>query len=602
MVTTNSELVRAKVKSMPSDPGVYLMKDSAGKIIYVGKATSLTKRVHSYFVGNNHTPKTQELVKHICDIDYFVTNSEAEALVLELNLIKRYRPYYNIDLKDDKGFPYIRIPVKDEWPTVEVVRHISDDGARYFGPFSSARSIRMTLENVKAVFPFRNCTGAVNTKRTRPCLEYDIHHCSAPCMGYISHDAYHKTIKDIIAFLEGRDKTVSQSLYKEMNEYSEAMEYEKAAVIRDRILALDKIISWQKMSVKIQGNIDAIAIAKDDDQCCCQVFMIRNSGIIGREQYILKGTSDETDSDIITSFVEQYYSVATSIPPEIVTEFPVNDPDIIKEYLSQKRNASVKLTVPQRGPRKELIGIVKENAERGLVQMRIKNTHLPSQAIPALKELQEILGLKDIPHRIEGYDISNTQGHQSVASMVVFEEGKPANQKYRKFKIKNVDGPNDFASLQEVLTRRLKRLGDPDFKTPDLILIDGGKGQLNAVMEAVGKLGNITIPFISLAKQHEEIFVPGKVESIQLPESSLARQLLQRVRDESHRYAIGFHRSLRNKNTFDSLLDVIPGIGKKRKAQLLKEYGSIEGIKNASLDDLTKSVGTVLALKIKQYL
>jgi excinuclease ABC subunit C len=602
MVNTNSELVRAKVKSLPSNSGVYLMKDINGKIIYVGKAINLSNRVKSYFTGNTHTPKTNELVKHICDIEYYVTNTEAEALVLELNLIKRYRPYYNIALKDDKGFPYIRINLNDEWPTVDLVRSLHDDGAKYFGPFSSARSIRITVETLRNMFPFRNCEGKVNTHRTRPCIEYDMHKCTAPCMGYISHEDYRKIILNVISFLEGKDKQILKQLKEQMDNYSENLEFEKAAEIRDRIQSIEKILNWQKMSVMVKGNLDAIAFARDDNQCCVQVFMIRNSSILGREQFILKGTADESDSMVMSSFVEQYYSVSTNIPGTIITEFPVENEQVIKDYLREQRNAAVTLSVPTKGARKSLIKIVKENAEKGLVQMRIKNTHLPSQIKPALEELKEILKLDKIPRRIEGYDISNTQGHQSVGSMVVFEDGKPANKKYRKYKIRTVEGPNDFASLMEVLTRRLTHVGEDFATTPDIILIDGGKGQLNSVMEAVHKLGDFNITFISLAKQHEEIFIPGEEESLKLPESSLARQLLQRVRDESHRYAIGFHRSLRDKNTFVSLLDVVPGIGPKKKQALMKSFGSVDNIRQASVEELAEVVGNSSAQKIKQYL
>ncbi len=601
----NPLLVRAK--QLPTDPGVYIMKNAAGKVIYVGKAVNLRNRVKSYFMKTGHDPKTEQLVANVTDFEFFIVASEEEALILELNLVKKFRPHFNIRLKDDKGFPYLKIDLTEEWPRVQVVRHIASDGARYFGPFANQRSIMHAMDVVKSIFPFRSCEIKLDGHTRRPCLEHDMHHCVAPCAGKITRGEYMEIIHELILFLEGKQKPLEQHLHQQMHLASEIMQYEKAAWIRDQIKAVEQVIAWQKMAAKVKGDQDVIAFAPDKDQALVQLFFVRGGKLIGREAFTLQGVVEEKPEQIMTDFVQQYYSATTSIPPLILVQFPVLEKEVVQNWLSSRRGKPVVLRVPERGPSRALMQTVEENAVKGVEQLRIKNLSQPSALEAALNELKEQLGLESPPERIEGYDISNIQGKMAVGSMVVFEEGKSAPARYRRFRIKGVLQANDYAMLQEVLRRRFTRVpehkNDQGWALPDLVLIDGGKGQLSAAREAMEETGADAIPTLGLAKENEEIFLPGKSEPISLPVTSPGLQLLQRVRDEAHRFALGYHQNIRKKEALTSVLDDVPGIGPHRKRALLKHFGTFQNIRLASIEELTKVSGItpLIAQKIKEF-
>ena len=589
-------LINEQLKQLPVNPGVYLMKDAGGKIIYVGKAGNLGNRVRSYFQPSAKLePKTRQQVTEVQELEFFITNSEYEALILENNLIKRYRPFYNIRLKDDKGYPYIRINLNEDWPTVSFTRSLRDDGARYFGPFTSPWSVKQTLKVLESIFRFRTCEKPITGTDKRPCLKYHLGHCLAPCTGFVSKDEYKEAIKQIVLFLEGKRDKVIREFELEMKSASEALNFERAAQLRDRIGAIKNVIEGQKIAAKVSSNEDVIAFVTEKDQTYVQVFFVRSGKLIGRESFVLTGTNAEEPKQIMTSFVKQYYGSATNIPPLLLLQYPIDDKEAIRNWLKQKRDGPVEISVPRQGSKKELVQIVIENAEQGLKQMKVKQFAAPALVESALKEIQEKLGLPRPPERIEGYDISNIQGKEAVGSMVVFENGRAKPSHYRRFRIKTVTEANDYAMLHEVLSRRFKRMtadkSEQDTKEtwgllPDLVLIDGGKGQLHAAHTAMKEAGAGALSIASLAKENEEIFIPGRSSPIVLPRNSPALQLIQRVRDESHRFAVAYFTKVHKKKTFTSLLDNIPGIGPKRKRTLLKQFGTVKGIKEASTEAL----------------
>ncbi len=607
-------LIAEQLKQLPASPGVYLMRDADRNTLYVGKAANLHNRVRSYFgAGQKLSPKLERMVARVNDLDCFVTNSEQEALILELNLIKRYRPRYNVRLKDDKTFPYLKIALNEDWPRVYTTRHLEEDGGRYFGPFASAKSVRQTLKVLKGIFPFRSCSRTITGTDSRPCLEYYIHHCLGPCIGAVSKEEYAEVIRQVILFLEGKQEIVVQELESKMKVAAEALNFEKAALLRDQIQAMDRVIEGQRIATRVRGEEDVIAFAQAQDQAYVQVFFIRSNKLMGRESFVLQGTYSEQPQKIMTSFIKQFYNSTPYIPPLLVLQYPVEDGAIIENWLQGKRGAKVKIQVPRRGNKKQLVKTVAENARQGLEQLKIKQLATPTAVTAALAEIKQELHLPHLPSRMEGYDISNIQGTAAVGSMVVFEQGKPKPSHYRRFRIKTVSGANDYAMLQEVLGRRFKRtsLKSSDVSTPntwavlpDLILIDGGKGQLNAARAAINEAGAGSIPIASLAKENEEIFLPQKRQPITLPRSSPGLQLLQRLRDEAHRFAIGYHQKIHKRETFASALDTIPGIGTKRKRALLKQFGSVQAIREASPEELaaTRSMNRDLAQKIKEYL
>ena len=605
-----SNLITEQLRQLPTTPGVYLMRDAEGNILYVGKAANLHQRVRSYFAARQKlSPKLKRMVARVNDFDFFVTSSEQEALILELNLIKRHHPRYNVRLKDDKTFPYLKIDLGEDWSRVQITRRLEEDGARYFGPFASARSVRQTLKMIKGIFPFRSCSKTITGTNLRPCLEYHIRHCLGPCIGAVSQEEYTEVIRQVILFLEGKQERVVQELEGKMEKAAEALDFEKAALLRDQIQAVNKVVEGQRIATTVRGEQDAIALASDKDQAYVQVFFIRNGKLIGRENFVLQGTRYEEPPQIMTSFIKQFYASAPYIPPVLLLQHPVEDARVIEDWLQSKKGAKVHIQVPRRGNKKQLMKLVAENAERGLEQLKIKQLAAPATLSAALAEIERELRLPRLPLRMEGYDISNIQGTAAVGSMVVFDKGTPKPSHYRRFRIKAVAGANDYAMLREVLRRRFKRSLKSDASDtwvilPDLILIDGGKGQLNAALSAMDEVGTGSMPMASLAKENEEIFVPQRAKPIILPRQSPGLQLLQRLRDEAHRFALGYHQKIHKRETFASALDTIPGVGPKCKRALLKQFGSVRAIKEASIEELaaTRSISQSLARRIKGYL
>ncbi len=602
--------ITEQLKRLPHRPGVYIYRDAAKNIIYVGKASDLHHRVRSYFQSPTKlTPKTQRLVEHIADIDFYVANSEQEALIMELNFIKQYRPRYNIMLKDDKSFPYLKIDIKEKWPRVYVTRRFEQDGGRYFGPFSNSGSVKQTLRILKRLFPLRFCSKDITGKATRPCLEYHLGHCLAPCTGNVHPEDYAQVIKEVTLFLEGKRDNVIKELQAKMSRASEAMDFENAARIRDQIQSMHEVIEGEKIAAVIRGEEDVIAFVQEGDQAYVQVLFVRDNKLTGREGFLMQGARQEEPVQIMTGFIKQYYSSSPQIPPLLLIQYPVEDKDVIREWLKSKRGGAVDIIVPRQGVKKQLIDIAAENARQGFEQIKIKEITSSKSLEAALSELETELKLPSTPNRMEAYDISNIQGTSAVGSMVVFENGKPKTSNYRRFKIKTVEGANDYAMLQEVLRRRFKHAGvstsqqDTWSIKPDLVLIDGGKGQLNAALEVFKEL-ELNTPLASLAKENEEIFLPKRAKPLVLAKSSAGLQLLQRLRDEAHRFAISYFSSLHRKKSFTSVMDGIPGIGPRRKNALLRQFGSVQRIREASIDELVAAAGVspTQAKKIKEYL
>jgi excinuclease ABC subunit C len=606
-----SSLIEEQLKRLPRRPGVYLMRNAEKTILYVGKAADLHSRVRSYFQATHKlTPKIQRMVEQIADIDFYVASSEQEALIMELNFIKQYHPRFNVHLKDDKTFPYLKIDIKENWPRVYVTRRFEQDGGRYFGPFASAKSVKQTLRLLKRIFPFRVCSKAFNGKALRPCLEYHLGHCLAPCTGTVTPAEYAQVINEVILFLEGKQEKVARELKERMNRASGAIDFEKAAVLRDQLQAIHEVIEGEKIAAVIRGEEDLIAFVPEGDQAYVQVLFVRSNRLTGKESFLLQGTRQEEPKQIMTSFIKQYYSSCPQIPPLLLLQYPVEDKLIIEEWLKSRRGSRVEIRVPRRGVKKQLIDIAAENARQGLEQLKIKEMAAPGSLDAALDEIERELKLKAPPLRMEAYDISNIQGSSAAGSMVVFEKGRPKPAHYRRFRIKTVTGANDYAMLQEVLRRRFKHasagaVATPDTWSvlPDLVLIDGGKGQLNAALAVLQEI-NITVPLASLAKENEEIFLPRRKQPIILPRSSPGLRLLQRLRDEAHRFAISYYASMHRRKTFTSALDGIPGIGPQRKSALLRQFGSIQRIREASVEELVAATGMThdQANRIKEYL
>ncbi len=610
---TNS-LVTAQLSQLPASPGVYLMRDAEGNILYVGKAANLHNRIRSYFGARQKLSlKLERMVARVNDIDFFVTNLEQEALILECNLIKRHHPRYNVRLKDDKTFPYLKISLNEDWPRIYFTRRVEEDGGRYFGPFASARSVRQTLKVLKGIFPFRSCTRSITGADSRACLEYHLNLCVGPCIGAVSRPEYAEVIRQVTLFLEGKQETVVQGLESKMKKTAQALDFEKAALLRDQIQAIDRVIEGQKIATTVRGEQDVIAFASNKDQACVQVFFIRSGKLIGRESFVLQGTTSEEPKHIMSSFIKQFYGSAPYIPPLLLLQHPVEDKTIIENWLQSKRGTKVHIQVPYRGNKRQLVKIVAENAEQGLQQLKLKQQAAPAALTEALAEIERELQLPRLPLRMECYDISNIQGKAAVGSMVVFDKGKPKPSHYRRFRIKTVSGADDYAMLQEVLRRRFKRSNLQKSDTsitntwavlPDLVLVDGGKGQLNSALAVMREAGAGFVPAASLAKENEEVFIPQKTEAIILPGSSPGLQLLQRLRDEAHRFALGYHQKIRRRETFASALDTVPGIGPSRKRALLKQFGSVRAIREASTEELAvaRGMSQSLAQKIKEFL
>lgn len=600
-----------QLNRVPASPGVYQMRDAGGNILYVGKAANLYHRVRSYFgAGQKLTPKMENMVSRVADIDFYVTSSEQEALILEATLIKRHHPHYNVNLKDDKSFPYLKISTGEEWPRIYSTRRLEPDGARYFGPFASARSLKQTLKVIKRIFPFRNCSRKITGTDRRACLEYYLGHCVAPCIGAVNHREYAEVIKEVILFLEGKQEKIIRELERKMKRAAEELDFERAARLRDQVQSIRGVIEGQKIAATVRGEQDAVAFVQDRDQAYVQVFLVRSNRLTGRESFVLRGTRQETPSRIMADFIQQFYSASPQVPPRLLLQHPPEDAGVIREWLGSKRGGPVSIQVPRRGVKKQLIDIVAENARYGLEQLKIKQLSGPRVLETALEEIEKELGLPGLPERMEAYDISNIQGQSAVGSMVVFENGKSKPEHYRRFGIRTVAGADDYAMLREVIGRRFRRAaregsgGSGWAIMPDLVLIDGGRGQLNAAVAVMEALGVDQVPVASLAKENEEIFVPGRAKPIVLSRSSPGLQLLERLRDEAHRFAVTYFQKVHKRRTFGSALDGVPGIGPKRRRALLKAFGSVRAIREAPVAELAAAgkITETLARKVKEAL
>lgn len=609
------------LKNLPDKPGVYLMKNSLGEVIYVGKAKILKNRVKSYFQNSkNHSEKVRVMVKNISEFEYIVTDSEIEALILECNLIKKYSPKYNILLKDDKFYPFIKITIKDDYPRVFVTRNFAKDGSKYFGPYTNGAAVYETINLIYKIFPLRTCKLAIreNGEKVRPCLNYHIKKCFGPCGGHITKEEYGKMISDIIDVLSGKETYVTKMLKDEMERAAEELEFEKAAALRDKILSIEAIVEKQKIFKTMEGDEDFINIEQDEKDSCIQVFFSRDGKIIGREHFIFENTANEGIGEIIEEFIATFYGGTAKVPKTIFVP-EINELELMEEYLTIKRGSKVWIKVPQKGQKKDMLEMVKNNAQ--ITLEKFKDKYLKDKELNrvSLLELQELLSLDEWPSRIEAYDISNIQGVDSVGTMIVFEEGRAKNSDYRRFKIKTVKGANDYDSMREILTRRfnhgldeIKAIQQRDLKLsagkfstfPDLIMMDGGKGQVNIALEVLKSL-NIDIPVCGLVKddKHQTRGIVYNNKELIINRGSNLMQLIRRIQDEVHRFAITYHRSLRDKRTLHSILDDIPNVGEKRRRALLMKFGSVDNIKKATIEELldTQSIDKKSAQSIYNY-
>ena len=626
------ESVLHQVRSLPETPGVYIMRDARGDVIYIGKARRLRNRVRSYFGSSRSLePKVRFLAEAARVIEHVVTRNEAEALHLEATLVKRYQPPHNVRLKDDKHYPYLKVDVQHPWPRVTITRRVANDGARYFGPYASAGSVRRTLDVVKKLFPWRSCTKEITGDDARPCLDYFIKRCIAPCTSYCTKEEYDAVIAETILFLEGRSAEVLKHTRGEMERAAANLEFERAARLRDQVAAIVKVTERQQMATTTNVDADVFALARADDEACVQVFFVRGTVVADTDSFMLDGTKDTSDAEVLSAFLAQFYADATYVPRTVLLPFQPADCEELEVVLRERRGGAVELAVPVRGERRGLVQTAEENARESLRMHHVRWVVDRDKTESALNLLAEELDLPAPPHRIECYDISTIQGTSTVASMVVFHDGRPANNQYRRFRIKTVDGQDDFASMKEVLTRRFRRIAErrrallgaasaaesaevaasiseapetaepaeaavpdepsPWDEVPDLVIIDGGKGQLGIALDVMRNLGLRDIPVCGLAKQQEEIFVADVADSIMLPRQSEALYLVQRIRDEAHRFAITYHRQVRGKAAVQSALDVIPGVGPKRKRALLRKFGSVKAIREASVEEIASTVG-----------
>ena len=586
-----SDTLAEKLQSLPALPGVYLFRDAQGTVLYVGKAVSLRSRVRSYFHKSaDLSIKTRRLVEKIADLEWIVTDTELEALVLECNLIKRYRPPYNIRLRDDKQYPFLCLTTSEPFPRLMLARRAKNDGNRYFGPYSGSRPVYQTIHLLNRLFPLVTCGEAFSGEPVRkPCLYYHMGRCPAPCAGLADKERYGEAVREVEMFLSGKHEKLLKRLYGQMEQAAERLEFERAAALRDQIRAVEQVIMQQKVVSTDMVDRDVLAYAADEQRSLVQMFFIRGGKLIGQQTFFLDGASGEDQRAALQEFLKQYYDQAQDVPGEILLPAPIEEAHIIEQWLRQKKGKRVALHAPRRGGKKKLLEMALTNAELALEQARQQWLQKKAQQEAVLLALQEALGLETPPRRIEAYDISNIQGHAPVGVMVVLKEGKPSKSDYRRFSIKYLpETPNDFAMMKEVIHRRLQEAqkGNPKFtELPQLMLIDGGKGQLNAALEAMGEVG-LQVPAIGLAKRFEEVYLPGRSEPLILPKDSPALHLLQAVRDEAHRFAVEYHRKLRLKRATSSVLDDIPGVGPKRKQVLLKHFGSVKRLKEASVEDI----------------
>ncbi|MDB1922812.1 excinuclease ABC subunit UvrC [Clostridium tertium] len=609
------------LKNLPEKPGVYIMKNSLGEIIYVGKAKILKNRVRSYFQhSKNHSEKVKVMVKNISEFEYIVTDSEMEALILECNLIKKHSPRYNIALKDDKFYPFIKITTNDDYPRVFVTRKYAKDGAKYFGPYTNGTAVYETITLINKIFPIRTCKLLINEggEKVRPCLNYHIKKCVAPCAGYVTKEQYSEMINDIMDILNGKDKTIIKTLKKDMEDASMNLEFEKAAKYRDKILAIEAIVEKQKIFKTMEGDEDFINIYQDEKDSCIQIFFSREGKITGREHFIFENTADDKIGEVLEDFITSFYGGTAKIPRTIYVP-DIEDSELIEDFLTIKRGAKAWIKIPQKGQKKDMLEMVRNNAKITLEQFKDKFLKEKEVNRISLEELQYLLDLDESPFRIEAYDISNIQGVDSVGTMVVFEEGKSKNSDYRRFKIKSVKGANDYDSMREILERRfshgleeIKKIQERNLNFssgkfssfPDLIMMDGGKGQVNVALEVLEKL-NISIPVCGLVKddKHQTRGIIYNNKELIINRSTNLMQMIRRIQDEVHRFAITYHRTLRDKRTLHSILEDIPNVGEKRRRNLLMKFGSVENIKNATLEELleTPSIDKKAAQSIVDY-
>jgi len=603
-----------KLETLPDRPGVYIYRSADGKVIYVGKAVVLKNRVRSYFhEAARHEPRTRRLVSEIANLEWIVTDTEVEALILENELIKRYRPRYNVRLKDDKTYPYIKLHWHDDFPKVSIVRRMERDGARYYGPFTSAYAVRQTLDVLRRVFPYLDCNRVITGNDPKPCLYYHIKRCAGPCIGAVSRDEYRAIIAGLGAFLEGDSDTVLKQLGARMQFAAENLQFERAAMLRDQIRAAQQIVERQKVVSGRQEDEDVIAFAQDErtGEACVQVFFIRHGKLIGRESFVLEGVQPEANGELMAAFVKQFYDDAAFVPPSIMLQKDLDERNIIEQWLRSRRGGhKVTLKVPKRGPKQALMKLAAENASATLASLQAQWQADTNRQTEALSQIQEALGLQSPPGRIECFDISTLQGTNTVGSMVVFAKGAPLKSDYRRFNVKGHGSqgePDDYASMREVLRRRFRRaveaaVCDPGSKArssdaawrilPDLLIVDGGKGQLGVAMEVLAEYGlSEVVPVAGLAKQREELFLPGRAHPVMLPPGSQGLFLVQRIRDEAHRFAITAHREKRSKASVTSELDAVPGIGPARRRALLKHFGSLDAIREASVEQLAAAPG-----------
>lgn len=577
--------LQSKLRHLPDQPGVYLFKDATGEILYIGKAAALANRVRSYFLkGADYSPKTTLLVSQIADLETIVTRSELEALILESNLIKRHRPKLNVVLRDDKQYPYLRLPIKEDFPRLSIVRRVQKDGALYYGPYTPAGALRETLKVIKKVFPLATCTIEIDGKAERACIEFEIKRCMAPCTGNQSKEDYQKIVTQVRQFLEGRDRELLDDLRVQMAATAEREEFEEAARLRDRLFNIERTLEKQRITQTTATDQDVIGIARHGAAVDLQLLFVRGGLLIGRQDFFWREAAEASDEELVRSAIEQFYNKDGQPPKELLLPVDLDDATVIEEWLSDKRGDKVRLVAPERGAKHQLLLLAEENAAAAVTD-HLRDELLDRQAVD---ELQRLLRLLNPPERIEGFDISNTMGNQSVASMVVWERGQMKKSDYRRFKIRTVTGANDFASIQEVVLRRYR--ATEDLARPDLILIDGGLGQLAAAMEGLKEAGQPSIAVIGLAKargeKDERIFLPGRKNPIMLRPNSPATHLVQRIRDEAHRFALTFHRRLRSKALLTSQLDQIIGVGEIRRASLLRRFKTLEGLAAASDEDL----------------
>ena len=584
--TEQQAYILEKVSHLPTTPGVYLWRDKYQRIIYVGKAINLRNRVRSYVQQDmNRSVKVTAMMRRAWDVETIQTKTEMEALILEATLIKEHHPKYNIMLRDDKTYPYVKVTVQEEYPRLFMTRRLERDGAKYFGPFTDVTAVHHVLRILRSYYPLRTCK---SMKVERPCLQYHMHYCEGPCMKYVTVEAYRKYIDDIVALFEGKQVQVIQEITSKMEQASEELEFELAAKYRDDLLSIQKVQEKQRM-VTQRGDMDVLGMAIDGPMACIQLFFIRSGRLLGRENYFVQHEGDSPEL-VMTEFIKQYYGGSTFIPKELLLPMDSVDRELFSEWFTSMKGQQVEVSVPQRGYKKDLIKMAEENAQNFLAERRRQWQYTIDKAGGAVKKLAEVLDLPRLPERMECYDISHMQGAETVASMVVFEGGKPAKREYRRFKLKTVQGkPDDFASMAEIMERRYGN--EKDWPMPDLIIIDGGKGQLNAALPVIRAMGVTDVPVISLAKRIEEVFVEGESESIILEHHTPELQLLQQIRDEAHRFAITYHRRLRGKRNLESVLDHIEGIGPKRRKALYKHFGNLDAMRVAELEELEKVEG-----------